>query len=127
MNNLRIEADEAHSKVEELKAKVKSLEEISMNKTHEVTSLTHKNQVLESQVEKLEKDIGEHKKTAEDSAQHGTHNETLQRRLQLLEEEAKQADKNLRETNEKYSNLSRLPTAADGIQTSPDRRQGRPL
>jgi tropomyosin len=31
-------------------------------------------------------------------------NETLQRRLQLLEEEAEEADKNLRETNERYVN-----------------------
>ena len=41
------------------------------------------------------------KKTATEGEQHGTHNETLQRRLQLLEEEAEEADKTLRETNEK--------------------------
>jgi len=42
----------------------------------------------------------------EEGTQHATQNETLQRRLQLLEEEAEEADKNLRETNDKYVGLT---------------------
>lgn len=101
MNALRIEADDASAKVEELQTKVKTLEQENLQKEQEITSLQHKNSVLEGEVEKLEKLHGEAKTAVADSAQHGTQNETLTRRLQLLEEEAEENDKNLRETNEK--------------------------
>lgn len=102
MNTLRLEADEAHAEVEELKAKVKTLEQENLSKEQEITSLTHRNQLLEAEVEKAEGNMKEFKDKADVSAQHDTQNEALQRRLQLLEEEAEEADKNLRETNEKY-------------------------
>ena len=101
MNNIRIEADEAHAKVEELQTKIKHLEQSNLAKEHEITSLQHRNQLLEAEVEKLEAGIKEAKAVAEESRQHGTQNEALQRRLQLLEEEAEEADKNLKETNDK--------------------------
>lgn len=102
MNQLRLEADEASAKVEELQSKIKVLEQENLQKEQEITSLSHKNSVLESEVEKLETQVKEFKSAAEDGAQQGTQNETLTRRLQLLEEEAEEADKTLRETNEKY-------------------------
>jgi tropomyosin len=102
MNALRIEADESASKVEELQKQVKQLQQENLAKEQEITSLSHKNQLLEADVEKLEKAHGEAKAAVTESAQHGTQNETLTRRLQLLEEEAELNDKNLRETNDKY-------------------------
>lgn len=102
MNALRLEADENAAKVEELKAKVKELEQKNLTQEQEITSLAHKNQVAESSIEKLEVNIKEAKAAADESSQHGTQNESLQRKLQLLEEEAEEADKNLRETNDKY-------------------------
>lgn len=102
MNALRLEADEAQSQVEELKAKIKALEQENLAKEQEITSLTHRNQLLEGEIEKVEGNMKEYKDKADVSAQHDTQNEALQRRLQLLEEEAEEADKNLRETNEKY-------------------------
>ena len=104
MKSLHDRADEAEAKVEELQAKVKSLEQENLAKEQDITSLSHKNQLLTDEVEKLETGIKEAKATADESAQHGTQNETLQRRLQLLEEEAERADKDIRETNEKYVN-----------------------
>lgn len=101
MNSLRVEADEAQSQVEELKTKVKTLEQDNLVKEQEITSLTHRNTLLEAEVEKLETGIKDAKAAASDSAHHGTENESLQRRLQLLEEEAEEADKTLRETNDK--------------------------
>lgn len=101
MNQLRLEADESAAKVEELQAKIKGLEQENLAKEQEITSLTHKNGLLEAENEKLDASVKDLKKSADESMQHGTHNETLQRRLQLLEEEAEQADKTLRETNEK--------------------------
>lgn len=101
MNQLRIEADESAAKVEELQAKVKTLEQQNLQQEQEITSLTHKNGLLESEVDKLENQVKDAKALADEGHQHGTQNETLQRRLQLLEEEAEEADKNLRETNDK--------------------------
>ena len=54
MNALRIEADDSAAKVDELAAKVKTLEQENLSKEQEITSLQHKNQMLESEVEKLE-------------------------------------------------------------------------
>lgn len=73
----------------------------NLQKEHEITSLTHKNAQLESDVEKLEAQVKEHKAGAEEGSGAVSQNEALQRRLQLLEEEAEEADKNLRETNDK--------------------------
>jgi tropomyosin, fungi type len=101
MNSLRIEADENASKAEELKAKVKTLEQDNLQKEQEITSLNHRNQLLEAEVEKLETGIKEAKALAGESAGHSTQNEALSRKLQVLEEEAEVADKTLRETNEK--------------------------
>jgi tropomyosin len=101
MNSLRVEADDAQSQNEELKAKIKSLEQENLAKEQEITSLTHRNQLLEGELEKVEGNMKDFKDKADASAQHDTQNEALQRRLQLLEEEAEEADRNLRETNEK--------------------------
>ncbi|CAG7921028.1 unnamed protein product [Penicillium olsonii] len=98
---LRAEADEAHELVEELKGRVKTLEQENLSKEQEITSLNHRNQLLEDEVEKAETSLKEAKEAASQSLQHDTQNEALQRRVQLLEEEAEENDKTLRETNEK--------------------------
>lgn len=105
MNSLRLEADENASKAEELKTKVKELEQDNLQKEQEITSLTHRNQLLESEVEKLDTSVKDLKKEADGSASHSAQNESLTRRLQVLEEENENADKTLRETNEKYETL----------------------
>lgn len=103
MNQLVIKADEATAEAEEAKTRVKTLEQENLQKEQEITSLQHKNGLLEAEVEKLEAQIKDAKAAGEEGAQHGTQNEALQRRLQLLEDEAEEADKNLRETNDKYA------------------------
>ncbi|KAI9890444.1 MAG: hypothetical protein M1814_003928 [Vezdaea aestivalis] len=105
MQSLRVEADEAITQVEDLKAKVKTLEHENMTKDQEITSLQHKNQLLESGTEKLEGQVKEHKDIASQSAQHGTENESLQRKLTLLEEEAEENDKKLRDAHQKLRDL----------------------
>jgi len=67
MNALRVEADEAHDQVEELKAKVKALEQENLSKEQEITSLNHRNQLLEEEVEKLESSVKDAKDAAEDA------------------------------------------------------------
>lgn len=105
MQLLKQKEEEAQVKVEELQGKVKTLEHENLAKEQEITSLSHKNQLLEAEVEKLDEGIKVAKKELDEGRDSGTHNESLQRRLQLLEEEAEEADKNIRETNEKYVGL----------------------
>ena len=69
MNQLRLEADEASGKVEELQAKVKTLEQENLSKEQEITSLSHKNGILEGEVEKLEEKISEPKPMTFDAPQ----------------------------------------------------------
>lgn len=73
-----------------------------MTKEHEITSLNRKNSQLEEEVEKLEESLQTAKKEALEGSQHGATSDNLQRKLTLLEEEAEEADKLLREANEKY-------------------------
>ena len=102
MSQLRIECDEANTKNDELKKRVKDLEQENLTKEQEITSLSHKNQVLETDVEKLEKLLGTAKAEAAEGSQAGTQAESLQRRLQVLEEEAEKSDQALKDLNEKY-------------------------
>lgn len=115
MQALRLEADGHQAKAEELHTKVKSLEQENLAKEQEITSLTHRNQVLESEVEKLHKSVDEAKDAAGMSAQAGQQNESLQRRLQILEEEAEEADKTLRDTNDKYEHRTLLAYVYTGV------------
>lgn len=101
MQALRLEADEHQTKIEELQAKVKTLEQENLAKEQEITSLSHRNQLLESEVDRLERGLAEAKEALHKIEQDGQRSEGLQRRLQLLEEEAEEADKTLREANDK--------------------------
>ena len=103
MTALRQEQEETEAKYNDVQAKTKVLEQENLAKEQEITSLTHKNGLLEATVEKLENDIKEHKMAAQEISQHRTQNESLQRKLQLLDQEAEESDKNLRETNDKYA------------------------
>jgi len=109
MNALRIEADESASKAEEYKAKLKTLEAENTQKEQEITSLTHKNQVLEAEVEKLESSVKTYKDEATGGAAASSQVEAMQRKIQVLEEEAEESDRTIRELNEKYvHSLSRF-------------------
>jgi tropomyosin len=102
MNALRIEADESASKAEEYKAKLKTLETENTQKEQEITSLAHKNQVLEAEVEKLESSVKTFKDEATGGAAASSQVEAMQRKIQVLEEEAEESDRTIRELNEKY-------------------------
>jgi tropomyosin, fungi type len=128
MNSLRLEADENAAKAEELKQKVKDLEQDNLTKEQEITSLTHRNQLLESEVEKLENTHKDLKKENEGSASQAAQHDSLTRRVQVLEDENEKADQTLRETNEKYVEArSAYRAYTDCTQAASNRCQGRPL
>jgi tropomyosin, fungi type len=96
-----METEEAQALNEELKARIKVLEQENLTKEQEINSLTHRNTLLDEEVEKLEKALSEAKSAADNGAANSSELEALTRKVQLLEDEAEEADKNLRETNEK--------------------------
>lgn len=115
MAHLKEKEEEALAKVEELQVKIKALEQENLAKEQEITSLSHKNQLLEADVEKLETTNKELKVKVEATGQQSIQSEGLQRRLQLLEEEAEQADANIRETNEKYVEAPVKPVTIETV------------
>ena len=68
MNVLRLEADAATAKLEELQARVKVLQHENLSKEREITSLQHKNNLFEGEVEKLETSTKDLKTLADNSA-----------------------------------------------------------
>ena len=100
MAQLREEADQAVAQVEELTGKVKSLEQENLTKDQEIRSLSHKNQLLEVEVDKLETALSEAKAASAEGSAHSKTNENLTRKLQILEDEAEESQKKLKETNE---------------------------
>lgn len=109
MSVLRLEIDEAHTTIEGLAARVKTLEQENLTKDQEILSLTHRNALFDAEVNRLEKSLAEAKSAADTGAAHGSEIDALNRKLQLLEEEAEENDKNLRETNEKQVALILFP------------------
>lgn len=64
--------------------------------------MSHKTQVLESEVEKLEQQVKDLKEASATGAAAGSQAEALQRKIQVLEDEAEESDRTIRELNEKY-------------------------
>ncbi len=84
---------------------MKSLELSNTAKDQEITSLTHRNELLEKKLEEHEEKIEKFKGLENDESGARGERESLLRKVALLEEEAEQNDKNLRETTEKWSSL----------------------
>ena len=84
-----------------MNSKIKALELASTSKDQEITSLTHRNQLLEKKVEEYEVKVEHLKLLENDESGARGEREGLLRKVALLEEEAEQNDKNLKETTEK--------------------------
>jgi len=84
-----------------LSGKLKSLELSSTSKDQEITSLTHRNELLEKKLEEYEEKFEKFKGLENDESGARGERESLLRKIALLEEESEQNDKNLKETTEK--------------------------
>jgi len=101
MNTLRAEADAAADRAEAAEAKNKKYEQELLMRDQEIQSLTHQMTLREAEIEKLEGHVSTAKQAKEAGDQSRTESENLQRKIQLLEEELDQAEKNAKETVEK--------------------------
>ena len=81
---------------------MKKLEHEVLVKDQEIQSLQHKLSIAETDLEKAEDSLKEHKSAKEESSAHKDTNESLGRKIALLEEELDNAEKNLRETTDKW-------------------------
>lgn len=102
MNSLRAEADNAVLRAEEAEAKNKKYEQALLEKDQEITSLQHRLSSLDAEQEQTEAKLTELKKGLVDGESSKTSAEGLVRKVQLLEEELDAAEKNVKETAEKY-------------------------
>lgn len=105
MTQLRIEADAANTRADEAELKIKGLEQKVLELEQAISSLEHKNGVLESQLDQSEVKVAELKASSSDNEHTKSTSEGLTRKVQLLEDELDAAEKNLKETVEKYASL----------------------
>ena len=101
MNQLRTEADNAITRAEEAEAKNKKYEQLLLEREQEITSLSHRLGILDTELEKAEAKIADSKTAREEGEHSKMTNEGLTRKIQLLEEELDAAEKNVKETVEK--------------------------
>lgn len=80
----------------------KKLEQALLEKDQEITSLNHRLTVLDGELQKSESTLAEKKTALLDAEAGKATNESLTRKIALLEEELDAAEKNLKETVEKY-------------------------
>lgn len=98
---MKADAEKWQEKADEHADRIKTLEQETLDKDHQIQALTRKNEVLEEQVEKLEADMKEVKETASQSHLLQTSNENYTKKNQVLETELEEADRNLKETTAK--------------------------
>lgn len=103
MNQLRFEADNAVTRAEDAEAKNKKYDQLILEKDQEITSMTHKISVLEAELDKVDAKLAEAKASQEEGESLKSTNENLTRKIALLEEELDAAEKNVKETMEKYA------------------------
>ena len=73
-----------------------------MEKDQEIASLAHKLSIVDGELESAEKKLADSKALQEEGEHSKSTNEGLVRKIQLLEEELDAAEKNVKETMEKY-------------------------
>lgn len=99
---LRAEADANADRADAAEAKVKQLEQLLLTKDQDIGSLNHKLGVLDADLEKSEARLAAAKLESADSTSTKSTAENLARKIQLLEDELDTAEKNVKETMEKY-------------------------
>lgn len=102
MNAIRAEADNAVARAEAAEGKNKQLEQQLLEKEQNITSLNVQIARLETELETTEGKLAEAKSAQADGEHSKTTNDSLARKIVLLEEELDAAEKNVKETTEKY-------------------------
>jgi len=98
---LNLKVDEASSKADEYRNTIKQLEQDNLTKEQEISSLTHRYQVLDDECNKLGEELKKAKESADQGHASSSEVESLNRKIGLLESEAEEAEKNLRETTDR--------------------------
>ena len=88
-------------RAEAAEAKVKNLEQMLLSREQDVTSLQHKLSVAEADLDKSEAKAADAKRLSDEGETSRTTGEALQRKIQLLEGELDNAERNVKETVEK--------------------------
>jgi len=99
--HLRVEADAAVERAEAAEGKVKTLEQVLLAREQDITSLQHRLSVAEVDLDKSEAKLVDAKRLGEEGESSRSTTEALQRKIQLLEEELDNAEKNVKGTVEK--------------------------
>lgn len=120
LSSLKLEADTAQEKLEEAEARIKQLEEDNLSKEQEINSYVHKTSTLEKENEKLESQLDEQKKLANEGIAHSsakdalsTRNSELETQLDDATSKNKELSDKLKDLEVKYEEISRSNTALE--------------
>lgn len=102
LDALRKTTEQANDKTEELKAKLKAVEEEAYRKDYDITSLVYKNQILSGDAEKLEAALSEAKSNVESGAVRGSERDALKQKILIVEQEIDDKETKLREATTLY-------------------------
>ncbi|KAJ2914659.1 hypothetical protein MD484_g5762, partial [Candolleomyces efflorescens] len=98
---LRIEADNNAERADAAEVKVKALEQAVLSKDQEIASLTHKLAMADEDNDKKDGQLNELKRGNLDGESSRQSADNLTRKVQILEDELDQSEKNLKEAVEK--------------------------
>ncbi|KAI8640358.1 tropomyosin [Parasitella parasitica] len=98
---IRIEADTANAKVEELENELKNIKQEHTQQEREIISLNNKNKQLEEDLDTAHDTIKSLRDNETEDSDHKKHHENSLRKITLLEEELEESDKALKETTKK--------------------------
>lgn len=101
MNAIRAEADNAVTRAEAAEAKNKQYEQQLLEKEQTITSLNVQIARVDAELQATEERLAQAKSAQEDGEHSKTTNDSLARKIVLLEEELDAAEKNVKETTEK--------------------------
>ena len=105
INNFKHEAETWQEKYEDLRVKYKELEQVNADKDNEIRSLTTKNQQLNDDLEKMDKELGELKHAVENSSILSVNNDGLTKKNEKLEADLEDVTDQLKQTKEKIADL----------------------
>ena len=97
MGAIREEQQNTQLENDELKGRIKELENNLTKHERDIESAEHQKRLLAEANEKLEKDVAQHKATAEQSGDLLQQHDMLQSRYQSLEEESLASDKTIKD------------------------------
>lgn len=109
MTALRTQQEDTEKENQQLKEKIKKLEQKEIDHEHDIKSVHLENTKLAALLEKTEKEVEQHKAAAEESGDFRQRHDMLQSRFQILDDESVASDNTIKDLKIQYEQDSCIP------------------